>query len=334
MKNWLREQIRAEVKQAMPFISFPAIQLLDMTVQELISSSESLALGMKAVADRTKSAAIFGTMDLSVEAEAFGSKISFSDDEVPTVIGAIIDSMADAKNLKIPPVGSKRTGRYLEAIGIASQTIRDRPVFASAIGPFSLTGRLLDVSEALIRCITEPLLVHEVLEKATSFLIEYIKAYRDQGANGVVIAEPLAGILSPKLAAEFSEPYVRRIADETKNDHFLVIYHNCGDNTVHMIDSILATGCDGYHFGNSVDMGDVLSQIPDHILVMGNINPAAQFLNGTVSSIYEETYALLEACSPQYPNFIISSGCDLPPLSSWDNIDAFFRAVDDFYDRG
>ena len=36
---------------------------------------------------------------------------------------------------------------------------------------------------------------------------------------------------------------------------------------------------------------------------------------------------LLEKCS-SYPNFIISSGCDIPPLSSWDNIQAFFNQVE------
>jgi uroporphyrinogen decarboxylase len=28
---------------------------------------------------------------------------------------------------------------------------------------------------------------------------------------------------------------------------------------------------------------------------------------------------------------VISSGCDIPPLSSWDNIGAFFAAVKEFY---
>ena len=34
-----------------------------------------------------------------------------------------------------------------------------------------------------------------------------------------------------------------------------------------------------------------------------------------------------------YPNFAISSGCDIPPASKWENIDAFFAAVDEFYSR-
>lgn len=331
MRNWLRQQITIPNKQAMPFISFPAIQVLGLSVEELISSSNNLANGMKVIADRTEAAAIFGMMDLSVEAEAFGSFISFSPNEVPTVIGSIIHTLEDANKLSVPSVGQGRTGRYIDAVRLARKDISDRPIFASAIGPFSLAGRLLDVSEALTMCITEPPLVHSVLNKIVPFLVDYIKAYQENGADGVVIAEPLAGILSPRLARLFSEPYVREIVLQTKNDDFLVFYHNCGNNTIHMVDSILATGCDGYHFGNSVNMKDILSQIPEDELVMGNIDPAAQFLNGTTDSIYQQAYDLLEECSPDHPNFVISSGCDVPPLSSWDNINAFFQAVKDFY---
>ena len=40
----------------------------------------------------------------------------------------------------------------------------------------------------------------------------------------------------------------------------------------------------------------------------------------------------MNACC-KYPNFVISSGCDIPPASKWENIDAFFKAVDEFYGR-
>ena len=41
---------------------------------------------------------------------------------------------------------------------------------------------------------------------------------------------------------------------------------------------------------------------------------------------------LLEKCN-KYSNFIISSGCDIPPMSSWENINAFFDEVKNFYGK-
>ena len=59
---------------------------------------------------------------------------------------------------------------------------------------------------------------------------------------------------------------------------------------------------------------------------------AGEFRGGTPESIKQATWKVMEACC-KYPNFVISSGCDIPPMSPWENIDAFFAAVDAFYQK-
>ena len=198
------------------------------------------------------------------------------------------------------------------------------------IGPFSLAGRLMDVSEAMINCYVEPEMVHVVLEKVTQFLISYILEYKKMGANGVVMAEPLAGMLSPSLSKEFSSDYVKKIVDAVQSDDFILIYHNCGDNVLLMTDSILETNAAAYHFGNAIKMIDMLAKIPTNIVVMGNVDPAGQIKEGTPKSVKEATNKILSECC-SYTNFVISSGCDIPPASPWKNIDSFFEAVKEFY---
>jgi len=332
MKKWLNDQISSPVKKAMPVLSFPSTKLMGITVKELIEDSDLQAKGMKMIADRVDSSAAVSMMDLSVEAEAFGSEIRFSDDEVPTVIGSIVTDQDEADALVVPEVGAGRTGLYIDAVKKACGLINDRPVFAGVIGPFSLAGRLMDVSEALMNCYSDPDFVHSAMKKVTPFLIEYMKAYKAAGADGVVMAEPLTGLMAPDMAAEFSEPYVKEIIDAVQDDEFTVVYHNCGNSTIQMIDSILRVGAGAYHFGNSISMKEMMPHIPANVPAMGNVDPAGQFRNGTPESIREETLRVMSECT-EYPNFIISSGCDIPPSSSWENIDAFFEAVADFYSR-
>lgn len=330
MKQWL-ENVKAEkVKKPMPVLSFPCVSLLGVSVKELTANSDLQAQGMKLIADKYDTLASVSMMDLSVEAEAFGSTVRFSDDEVPTVIGAIVTSPEEAEDLVVPPVTAGRCGQYVEAISKAKKLITDRPVFAGVIGPFSLAGRLMDVSEAMMNCYVEPEMVHATLEKVTEFLIAYILEYKKAGANGVVMAEPLAGMLSPNLAGEFSAEYVRKIVDAVQDDEFLLIYHNCGDNVLLMVDSILSTNSAAYHFGNSIKMSEMLEKIPADVVVMGNVDPAGQIRNGTPSSVKQATKDIMTACHT-YSNFVISTGCDVPPASPWDNIGAFFEAVEEFY---
>ncbi len=330
MIEWINKIKSSQVKKSMPVLSFPAIQLMNISVNDLISSSDNQSNGMKLIADKFDTLASVSLMDLSVEAEAFGSKIRFSDDEVPTVIGHIIETMEDIDNLQIPKIGTARTGIYVEAIEKAVNLISDRPVFAGVIGPFSLSGRLMDVTEIMVNCYVEPELVHKTLYKATQFIIDYIKEFKKAGANGVVIAEPLAGILSPDLFDEFSTPYSKKIVDEVQDDNFIVIYHNCGNEVLKLTNSIIKTGAAIYHYGNAIDMSEMMKLMPDDVIVMGNVDPAGQFRNGTEDSIRNTTLSILNSCST-YPNFVVSSGCDIPPLSKLENIESFFKTVKEFY---
>ena len=49
-------------KKAMPILSFPCIQLMGISVKQLISDSALQAMGMKKIAERTDSLASLGMM--------------------------------------------------------------------------------------------------------------------------------------------------------------------------------------------------------------------------------------------------------------------------------
>ena len=332
MTKWLSELIHTGKKKPLPILSFPAVSLLGVSVRELICDSSLQARGMKLIAEQTEAAAAVSFMDLSVEAECFGAQISVSDNEVPTVKEAIIADEASAEALAVPRVGSGRSGIYIEAIRQASAEITDRPVLAGMIGPFSLGARLLEMSEFMIACYDEPDTVHSILEKTTAFLIEYGKAFKAAGANGIVVAEPVSGLLSPSLEHEFSAPYMKKIVDALKDDSFAVIYHNCGGNTLHMVDSFLSFGASAYHFGNAIDMKQMLPLFPRTVPVLGNLDPAGVLRMGTATQVHEQTLRILQDCA-QYENFILSSGCDIPPATPWENIGEFFRTNEQFYEK-
>lgn len=247
------------------------------------------------------------------------------------VTAALVHDEEEAEALKVPEVGAGRTGECVKGIKEVTGLITDRPVLAGIIGPFSLAGRLLDMTEIMILCYEDPELVETVLEKATEFLIKYALAFKEAGANGITIAEPAAGLLSPPLIKEFSTPYVQRIRDAVEDENFMIMYHNCG-NVVPLLDNIKEIGTGAYSFGNAIDIEETLKVIPEDAVVIGNIDPAGTFRNGTPEKIRKETLELLERCG-KYKNFVIASGCDIPPMTPLENIQAFFDAVDEFYQR-
>ena len=331
MKKWLENIIVQEKKKAMPVLSFPGARLIGATVDELVRDGDLQARCMESIAKKYDMAMAVSLMDLSVEAEAFGSPIHYSEDDVPTVHEAIIHNEEEADALQIPEVGAARTGVCVEGIRKACNLITDRPVFAGMIGPYSLAGRLLDMTEIMILCYEEPEMVETVLEKVTQFLIAYAQSFKDAGANGILMAEPAAGLLSPGLMEEFSSPYVAKIREAVEDDNFVVMYHNCG-NVEPLLEQVKKIDALAYSFGNAIDIEKALQVIPRDRIVIGNIDPAGILRNGTPELIRKETLELMERCC-KYPNFVIASGCDIPPMTPFENIDAFFAAVEEFYGR-
>ena len=326
IRNLLWDAARPGHKKALPILAFPAAQKLGVTVETLVKSAELQAKAMEIIARETDTVAAVSLMDLSVEAETFGAKVRFTENEVPAIVGQLISDEDEANELNVPDLTAGRAQICIEAVRTAKQNITDKPVLAGMIGPYSLAGRLCDVTEIMYLCFDEPETVHTVLDKATQYLIQYGQAMKAAGADGIMMAEPLAGILSPDMAEEFSMPYVKRIIDALQNTDFAVIYHNCGNSVPQMLGGIYALGAAAYHFGNAVDMEEILKATPSDILVMGNIDPAGQFAAGTVDSISTATRTLLDKCG-SYPNFVPSSGCDIPAHAKWENIAAFFAAV-------
>lgn len=329
MMRWLNEFRTKAAKKPIPILSFPGVQLIEGTVEELVRDGHLQALCMKAVADRYDTGAAVSLMDLSVEAEAFGAEVIYSANEVPTVKGALITDQKSALMLPVPEVGAGRTGECVKGIREAKRMISDRPVLAGIIGPYSLAGRLLDMTEIMVLCYEEPEIVEAVLEKATEFLAAYAKKFKEAGADGILMAEPAAGLLSPALIEEFSTPFVKRISRAVEDENFLMIYHNCG-NVTPIMDKINEISARVYSVGNAIDMEDALLGLSSESLVMGNIDPAGVIRSGTPETVRRETRALLERCG-KYENFVLSSGCDIPPSAPLENLDAFFEAAAEFY---
>lgn len=188
MLQWKLDVINNPVKKGIPVLSFPVIKLMGINVKQLISDSDTLANGMHILAQRLPTLAALSMMDLTVEAECFGAAVDIYDDAIPSVTNTIIHSLEDAENLRVPEVGEGRTQIYIDAIRKASKLITDRPVFAGIIGPYTLAGRLIGMSNLMVMSVTEPKTVQIALDKATEFIIAYAKAYKEAGADGFVLA--------------------------------------------------------------------------------------------------------------------------------------------------
>lgn len=309
----------------MPVMTHPGIEIIGKDVLDAVRDGHIHAKSVVALRKRYPlSAASTTIMDLSVEAEAFGAQVVFQPGEVPTVTGRLLQSAQDVENLQVPDLTAGRIPEYLKANHMAAMEL-DCPLFGGCIGPFSLAGRLYDMTELMMAMFMEPETAHALLEKCTAFLLKYVKAIKEAGASGVVMAEPASGLLSGDDCTTFSSVYVKRIVDEVQDDSFAVILHNCG-NQGQCTQSMVSTGAAALHFGNIIDMAGVLAEVPEDVAVMGNVDPVGVIKMALPAKVREEVIKL-KTMAAGHGNFVLSTGCDVPPAAPMHNIAAFFAAA-------
>jgi len=328
MKTWMYSLLNSPDRKAMPILSFPGAEMKGINILRVVNEAKAQYECIKAISEKYPSIANVTCMDLSVEAQAFGCEIKFVENEVPTVVKGAISDIEDVEKLDVPKVGDGRTLEYIKAAELTAKNIKENPTFAGMIGPFSLAGRLFDMTEIMVAIMIEPEKMHLLLQKCSQFLEEYAKAFKAVGANGVIIAEPAAGLLSPQHCHEFSSEYVKRIVDAVQDEFFMIVLHNCG-NTENQVESMVSTGAMGLHFGNAVDMARIMSQIPWGRVAMGNVDPAGVLKNGSIVEVKKKTEELLWKTAV-YKNFVLSTGCDVPPGTPQSNIKAFFNEIERF----
>jgi uroporphyrinogen decarboxylase len=345
MPTSLRATIEASPHRlSMPIGAYAGLAVTGGTVRDVVSDPAAQVAAVLALHERLGTPFLLTAMDLSAEAEAFGSSVRLTDGEMPALLGRLVTTAAQVERLAAPTPGDCRTRVHLDAAaqlvgasperqGAASPERQDAsapgaaaPVLGGLIGPFSLAARLFGVAEALEATLSEPDTILSLLEKVTPFLIDYALEFRRIGAAGVVMAEPAAGLLSPNGLARFSTPFVARIVDATQDATFAIVLHNCGAKIVHL-DRIIECGAEIYHFGAPMDLPAALARVDGRAVLCGNIDPS--FIHaGPPSAVRAEARRLLAACAGNSA-FVLSSGCDLPPGTPLENVEALCAAVND-----
>ena len=328
MNKFAKQLLDSEKRIAIPIMTHPGIEAIGKRVIDAVTDGDVHYQAIRNVTETYDTAACTVIMDLTVEAEAFGCTISMPEHEVPSVTGRLVYDAETVDKLQIPSLSAGRVPEYLKANRLAIENIQDKPVLSGCIGPFSLAGRLYDMSEIMVGIYIEPEVIQTLLEKCTTFILHYCQELKRLGATGVIMAEPAAGLLSDEDCMNYSTVYVKRIVEAVQDDDFIVILHNCG-NRGQCTSAMIASGAAVLHFGNAVDMVATLEQCPSDLVIMGNIDPVGVLKQASAKEVYRQTMDLLEK-TVDYRNFVLSSGCDMPPLVPDANIRAFYQAVADF----
>jgi len=303
-----------------PLIGFPGRKLTSTTIKQNLQNDTVQLKTLLAIEEKFHTDIIFYFMDLSVESEALGLKIDFPEDEAPSVIEHPVrdlETFTQFEQLSFNELFNHSRMKVFTKVTENFKRESSTELGAYVIGPFSLAALLMDPISATISVLDNTGLIKRVLEFSTYIIQEYAKKLEGAGADYIVILEPTGVMLSPKHFEQFTGAYITKIAEKLTKP---AILHVCG-NTTHLfeefkkLDSVYALSLD-----SDIDLREAYNKTQK--MVIGNINPVtvASASKEKITSEINSLTKKMEGIS----DFILSTGCDLPPETPIENISLFF----------
>ena len=318
--DWVK---KTPARKVIPLAGYPGVKLGSGMIRENLEDPEHQARSLKSLFDRIEPDGVLPIMDLTVEAQALGVKIQMPDQEAPSVIDHPLRSPSDLESLIVPdPKKSGRMPIYLRVAELLKAILPDAARGCYAIGPFTLPGEMAGVEPLSFLLYENPEFARAAIEFSAQVTAAYLKAQLGAGATFGVILEPTAVILSPKMFNDFCLPVLKKIIQSIPQP---IVLHICGD-TDHLLEGMKNTGAQGLSLDSPVDLPAVARKLPPDLVLIGNLHPVEVMVELSAGEVREKARLLLSAMSG-FPNFILSSGCDLPPETPIENIQALVQAA-------
>jgi len=260
-----------------PLLGAPGIKLSNTTLRENLTDWAVQFNTITLLIERFQPDGVFPFMDLTIEAEALGLEINFPEYGNPYITSHWIRTEEDLKAIKLRYRGI--SGRMPVFIKVVENTVKNFSIIkgAYAIGPFTLAGELMGMSELCMDVLLNPGLVYKFIEFTTYVIKDYVKALLEAGAETVAILEPSAVMLSPDQFEEFSGKYFSYLTEDLNNP---LILHICGNST-HLLKKMSNIGAAGLSLDSPVNLREASKIVPGNVALIGNLDPVGIFLQST-----------------------------------------------------
>jgi len=218
-----------------------------------------------------------------------------------------------------------------EAIRVVRKELGDeRAIIGFAGSPWTLASFMVEGgssrdnlrSRALLY--SEPKLFHALLEKITDATIIYLKAQIEAGADVIQLFDSQGGTLAPNKFWEVSGRWMQQIIDAIGGAVPTIVFAR---NVHHNWNEVVQTGASALGIDWGIRLADVCQEIPAHVAVQGNLDPA--LLISSPEAAIAETQTILEEMRGRN-GFIFNLGHGVPPDADINAIMAITKTVQNF----
>ncbi|MFZ2285675.1 MAG: uroporphyrinogen decarboxylase family protein [Bacteroidales bacterium] len=250
--------------------------------------------------------------DPYAEAEAYGTILTYPDDDLPKVERYAVTDIGDIDRLKVLKAADHpRMKERLSEITQYAREVADSYFIAGWVeGPLAEYCDIRDINMAMTDLYEYPEKVHRALDIITESAMDFITLQVRAGAHCIGIGDSVCSLISPELYNEFCFEREKVLADHIHSLGAYAKIHICG-NISAILPEVVRTGA------NIIDIDHRTGPVTDAVRLLsqgqvfsGKSDPVSVIQDGDERLIRESCSSFFRETSGRA---ILSAGCEVTP---------------------
>ncbi|MFA7344330.1 MAG: uroporphyrinogen decarboxylase family protein [Terrimicrobiaceae bacterium] len=322
--------IRGEIPDRVPVCLhnfLPAVEEAGMRLEDYLGDPACAAKAHLQAVEKYGHDCIFLDLDTTMIAEAMGARRDAAPGAPGHIAEPALRDIAQIGHLRaVDPLKDGRIPVLVEAVRILAREAGDEVSIRANADQcaFSLAGLLRGMEDFLMDLTDEESRegVHALLDVCYRSHLAVHRALHQAGAHFTSLGDSSSGpdVISPLMFERFARPYQERLVKDLAADGIFTLIHVCG-NTSSIVEQFAEYPWCGFELDYKTDAARAKTAAGAGHVLSGNIDPSGVIGRGTVPQVRAATEELIRAWKPG-GQFILSSGCAIPPGTPPENIAA------------
>ena len=258
------------------------------------------------------------------ETSAFGAKVTFLPEAVPICRETIVNSLDDAKQLKLPNIHkATRTLDRIKGAELFQKELKGEvPVIGWIEGPLAEACDLAGISTMMVNLMADPNFCNILMDKCVATAKSFAKAQIEAGCQIIGMGDAICSQIDVNTYDTYVKDRHRAIVDFIHDCGGRIKLHICG-NITHLLPAIKDLNVDILDIDYQVDMNEAFGILGPDVIRCGNINPIL-VEERSAEEIYDGSRQLIK--QEKNRKFIFSAGCEITVNTKHENLIAMREA--------
>ncbi|MEI6679454.1 MAG: uroporphyrinogen decarboxylase family protein [Mariniphaga sp.] len=268
---------------------------------------------------------------MCTEPSAFGARLVWYDENLPHA-ERVLHSSDDIEKLPQPnvrcdgllPFMINRLKNLEPRIVSSGHSIK----FAVTRGPLNIATFLMGTTEFMMLLALEPDKAHELLEKITRFICDWVQYQKAcfPSIEGILLLDDIVGFVGEEECREFVVPYLKRAFEAIPTE--VRFFHNDAFGLV-CAPFLAEMGVNLFNFAFGHPIDQIRALAGPEVALIGNLPPRDVLGAGSPAEVYAATQQMMKEVT-DWNRIIWSCGGGMPQNVPTANINAFVSAVNNY----